>query len=410
MSVFQFQAKKVNGEEVEGEVRAESEAEARLKLRERQLVSIELSNLNRGGVSKVKKSIGLAPKVNSKDLRLFTRQFEALVTSGIPVVMGLQEMARGSSVNMRSVVEVVVENLQAGHSLSNSMAVFPSVFSKLYLNLISAGEESGALGVILKRLANYIEDADRLKSQMIRALWYPIVILIISILVLSVLFIFVVPSFMTMFTMSGKSLPWITTAVIGTSKLAASYWYVGIAGMVGAYALIKMAYKSDQGRKIFDHIILRLPLFGPIFHHGALARSCRVFSVLLGSNVRVVDSLDMTALASDNYVIEKTFLEAKERVISGHGLAQALAFAPDVPDLVVDMVKVGEETGKLDDMFEHIANFYEDEVENSVKALMSLMEPFLIVFLGGIVAVVIVAMYLPIFGLADNTGGMDLGI
>ena len=406
MSVFHFQAKDMSGKVIKGKVHAESEGEAKEKLRGQKLIPIEV-NLHAGIIDqKAHKSVGIFSGVKSKDLCIFTRQLSALIGAGVPIFESIEGMiGPDTAPRLKEVLQMVLNNLREGHSLANSMAIFPDTFNKMYVNMVRAGEESGSLPKILGRLADYIEKSTKLKGQIFRAMWYPAIIILIAIGISFILFAFVIPSFVEMFSFGGSQLPPLTLFVIGVSDLVATYWYLILAFLLGVPIGLRQMYRSEKRREWMDRVLIHIPLFGVFITQGAMARCSRTISLLLDANVRTTETLEMTAAVAGNFVITRDLLKSKELVIKGKSLSDAFRSCSNIPDMVSDMIHVGEQTGRVDYMFEKVADFYEDEMEATMGSIFNMIEPVMMVVLGGIIAVVVLALYLPIFNIAE---GLDL--
>ncbi len=404
MAVFLFQAKSHEGRFVKGELDALNEQEARIKIRAQRLVPLKVLAKEKQSESKGM-NLNFSSGVPAKDLQIFTRQFSVLVASGVPIVQGIESLAQGSrSPNLVAALNVIRGELERGKRLGDALALRPKIFDRLYINLVKAGEEGGVLDTVLQRLAEYIEKSNKLRSKILGAMWYPAAILAVAALVISGILIFVIPTFKTMFESMGQELPALTQFVIDLSELFVAYWYMLILLAIGVPLALKFYYNTPDGRKVLDGILINLPVMGPLLQKGAIARVARTLSTLLSSGVRIMDALEIAAATAGNWVIEKAILDAKDHVSRGKGLAEPLRNSKFFPSMVIQMISVGESTGNIDTMLSKVADFYEDEVEAAASALTSIMEPIMMVFLGGIIAVLVIAMYLPIFNLAGAVG------
>ncbi len=406
MPTFEFQAKTDDGRIVKGELDAANESEARIRMRAQRLTPIRIDiKRGSGGSFDLKKMLALGDSVSLKDLQVFTRQFAVLVGAGVPIVQSLEAMSRGArSAGMTNVLTGVCQDVERGRRLAESLAARPAVFDRLYVNLVRAGEEGGVLEVVLNRLAAYIETTVKLRGKVKGALFYPIAIVAVAIIVIAFIMVFVVPKMSAMFTQSGQQLPALTMMVIGVSNFFQHYWYIIIATMVAIPMSIKMYYDTDNGRKILDAIFIEIPVFGDLIKKSAIARFSRTLSTLLSSGVRIIDALEISSATTGNWMIEKALLETKDAVSRGKTLAEPLAKIPYFPNMVTQMISIGEQTGNIDAMLSKVADFYEDEVTNATDAMTSLLEPILMVVLGAIIAVIVIAMYLPIFNMANTIG------
>jgi len=402
LAQFQYQAKSLDGRIVRGEIEAANDAEARIKLRAQKLIPQRVTS--RAQVKKVRAKA--VAGVSAKDLQIFTRQFAVLVGSGVPILQSLEAMAQGGrSPAMGTAIRGVLETVGRGRPLAEAMAQYPSVFDRLYVNLVRAGEESGVLDTILNRLAAYIEKSVKLKGKVKGALFYPVAIIFVAFGVIAAIMIFVIPKFVSMFKQSGQELPALTQMVINASEFFQSRWYVIIGIIVGVYFALKSYYNSDDGRKVMDRIFIEIPLFGSLIQKSAIARVSRTLGTLLSAGVRIMDAIEITSATSGNWVIEKALLDARDVVAKGRTFAEPLSKVRYFPSMVTQMIAIGEQTGNMDLMLGKIADFYEDEVETATDALTSMIEPLLMVFLGGVIAVIVVALYLPIFNMAGTVTG-----
>ncbi len=402
MAKFQYQAKNASGQLVQGELEAASQQEAIIRLRAQQLLPVRVVQFGGARPAAGKSSSLFAPRVKGKDLQIFTRQFATLINAGIPVVDALKILSEGLRPGMlREASAQVRTSIEGGRRLADSMAQVPNVFDKLYVNMIQAGEEAGILDGILQRLANYMEKSEKLKAQVKGALVYPMVIIVVAMIVIAGILVFIIPKFMEFFASSGKEPPALTQLVVNLSNSMINNWYVYLALLVLGPFVFMQWIKTDSGKDSFDRFLMRAPVFGEVIQKSAIARLTRTLSTLLASGVGLIEAIEISAKTAGNVVIEQSLLRCKESVTQGRTFASPLGKEKAFPDMVVQMISIGEQSGTLDIMLGKIADFYEDEVETSVKAMTSLLEPLLMVVLGGIIAVLVVAMYLPIFNMAD---------
>ncbi len=408
MGTYLFKAKTAEGKFVQGELEATNESEVRVKLRAQRLVPVKV--ISKAAAQKQAGGGGglnlFNDSVSSKDLQLFTRQFAVLIGAGVPIMQSLDALSQGGrKPGMIKAIKGIIGGVEKGKRLADGMAAQPAVFDRTYVNLVRAGEEGGVLDEILNRLAEYIEKSNKLRGKIVSALWYPAVIIVVSIGVIAGILVFVIPSFMEIFASADKELPALTQMVITASDTLQEKWYVLVGLLVAVPVGLKLYYKSEEGRKVCDQILIELPVMGNLVQKGSVARMSRTLAALLRAGVTIMDALEISGKTSGNYVIEKALVDAKEAVGKGKSLAEPLRKVRHLPDMVVQMIAVGEQTGNLDAMLEKIADFYEDEVEAAADAMTSLIEPLLMVFLGGVIAVLVVAMYLPIFDLAGAVMG-----
>ncbi|MEQ1875122.1 MAG: type II secretion system F family protein [Bdellovibrionia bacterium] len=403
MSTYKYQAKMLNGKVVKGQIEAANETEARVKLRAQQMIPVSVqAKADKGGKGMAVDG-WFAPKVNPKDLQIFTRQFSTLIGSGIPVVQSLELLEKATkNVALKMALVAVRNDISSGRRLAESMERHTKVFDRLYVNLVKAGEEGGVLDTILNRLAVYIEKAVKLKNKVVGAMYYPIGVIAISALVIFAIMKFVIPQFEKLFKESGMELPVPTKIVIACSHFVQDYWWMIAGGVFGFISLIKQYYATKEGRRALDLVMLKMPVFGSMLQKSAIARFSRTLSTLLSCGVGIMDALDVSARVSGNAIIEETLLKAKQVIAEGKSIVIPLSQDKFIPEMVTQMIGVGEQTGAMDTMLAKIADFYEEEVDTAVGALTSMIEPLMMVFLGGLIGMIVIAMYLPIFDLASS--------
>jgi len=414
MPVYAFKGKSTNGKAVRGEIEATSESEAKVKLRSQRVIPLKVVVISGTGGSYIaSKSIvssgfalfGAEPKVKSKELQIFTRQFATMINSGIPVVQALEILQKQSSSRVLQVALTrVMENVESGKRLGEALEGWPRIFDRLYVSLVKAGEEGGVLDTILNRLATYIEKSVKLKGKVTGALWYPAGIIVVAFGVISVLLTFVIPKFEQLFKSSGQELPALTQDVVALSHWLQNYWWAALGGMILAAYSFSSYYRTPGGRDTVDAVLIQTPLFGPLIQKSSIARFTRTLGTMLSCGVGIIDALEICGNVVGNSIIERAIARAKVAISEGKSITQPLSTEPMIPSMVTQMIGVGEATGTLDTMLSKIADFYEDEVDYAVGALTSMIEPLLMVFLGGIVAFIVIAMYLPIFQLAGTMG------
>ena len=395
MPAYVWKGKNRLGEIQEGVLVADSKdgASATLKRNGLQVLSI------RAQASGSTKSLG---KVKAKDMAIFTRQFSVMIDAGLPLVQCLEILgAQQPDKGFQKIINSIRQDVEQGATLQAAMSKHPKAFNDLYVNMVGAGETGGILDVILQRLSGYIEKAVKLTSKVKGAMTYPIAVISIAAVVVGVIMLKVIPVFSQMYEGMGSSLPFMTQVCIGISNVLIHYfWIVAILGGVAAVD-IRQYYRTLAGRLQIDALMLKVPVIGDILRKTAVARFCRTLGTLTSSGVPILEGMDITARTSGNMVIQNAILKAKEAVEQGRNIATPLAETKVFPPMVVQMVGVGEATGALDAMLSKVADFYEDEVDNAVAGLTALMEPLIIAFLGGIIGFIVVAMYMPIFGLAN---------
>jgi type IV pilus assembly protein PilC len=350
-----------------------------------------------------KKPSKIGGKVTAKDLAIFTRQFSVMIDAGLPLVQCLEILgSQNPNKAFGKMLTATRMDVEAGASLADAMRKYPKAFDELFCNMIAAGEAGGILDTILKRLSQYIEKAVKLQAQVQGAMVYPVAVICIAGLVIFVILWKVIPTFAAMFAGLGAELPLPTQIVISASNNLVRFLpYIVVGGVAGLFAF-KRYYATYSGVRVVDGILLKLPIMGSLFQKIAVAKFCRTLSTLIASGVPILDGLQITAKTAGNAVIEDTIMAVRKAVESGLTVAQPLRESGKFPPMVVQMIGVGEQTGAMDTMLSKIADFYEDEVDQAVANLLTLMEPVMILFLGGTVGGIIVAMYMPLFAMISQ--------
>jgi len=347
----------------------------------------------------------LSSKVKDKDVVIFVRQFATMIDAGLPLVQCLDILQeQQSNLNFKRVIRQVKKDVEEGSTLSDAIKKHPKVFDTLFHNLVAAGEIGGILDVILNRLAAYIEKIAKLKKKVKGAMTYPAIVISVALIVVAVILIYVIPIFAGLFRDAGTKLPAMTVFVMDMSDFMKSYFHWIFLGIGLAVFGLRQFRKTSRGRDITDQIILRSPVFGMLIRKVAVARFTRTLGTMLSSGVPILDGLEVVAATAGNTVVEKAIRLARNSISEGRPVADPLAETNVFPGMVTQMIAVGEATGALDTMLGKIADFYDEEVDAAVEVLTSLLEPMLIVFLGITIGGLLVAMYLPIFQLADVVG------
>ncbi len=345
-------------------------------------------------------------KIQTKDLVVFTRQFATMIDSGLPLVQCLDILAgQQENPTFRSILFKVKEDVESGSTFADALGKHPKAFDELYVNLVAAGEVGGILDTILSRLAAYIEKAMKLKKRVKGAMVYPITIMAIAVIVVGVILVFVIPTFAKMFADFGGELPAPTKFVIALSNFLKRYIIVIIGAGIAINVAIRKYYATPTGRKAMDRMFLKMPVIGPLIRKVSVAKFTRTLGTMISSGVPIMDGLEIVAKTSGNKIVEEAIFKVRQSISEGKTMAEPLAASGVFPPMVVQMISVGEATGAMDAMLNKIADFYDDEVDDAVGALTSMMEPLLMVFLGTTVGGLVVAMYLPIFKLAGAVGG-----
>ncbi len=339
-------------------------------------------------------------KVKSKDLAIFTRQFSVMIDAGLPLVQCLEILAsQQESKNFAAALRGVRGSIEGGATLANSLRLYPKIFDDLYTNMVEAGEAAGILDGILRRLSSYIEKAVKLKRAVQSAMIYPVAVLAIAGGVILLLLWKVVPIFATLFAGLGAALPLPTRIVIELSHIVGNFaWIMIVSGFGLAYAL-KRYYATPNGRMMIDRVILKIPVLGMLMRKISVARFTRTLGTLITSGVAMLEALDITARTSGNAVIERALFDVRKKVEAGQTIVDPLRASGVFPNMVVQMIGVGEQTGALDNMLQKVADFYEDEVDAAVGDLLTALEPIIILILGIVVGGVVISMYLPLFSL-----------
>ncbi|TAL23043.1 MAG: type II secretion system F family protein [Nitrospirae bacterium] len=394
-TVFQWSGKTTRGAIESGEITAASKEEVIAQLRKKNITPTLINE------KKAAKKLfgGGGGKVTDKDIVIFTRQFSVMIDAGLPLVQALDILStQVENKALARVLAQIKDDVEAGSTYADALKKHPRVFTELYANMVAAGEAGGILDTILNRLAAYIEKAMALKKRVKGAMTYPIIVTCIAVLAIAVIMIFVVPTFATMFSSMGGTLPAPTLLIINISNFIAGWGGIITAGVItGLVMFLKQFRRTEKGQMITDRILLKLPIFGTLLNRVAVAKFTRTLGTLTSSGVPILDGLEITAKTAGNKVIESAIMEVRRAVTGGKTLAEPLSKAKVFPPMVTHMISVGETTGALDAMLSKIADFYDEEVDSVVENLTAMMEPLLMVFLGGTVGFVVVAMYLPIF-------------
>lgn len=392
--VFKYSGKSAKGSVVKGELTAASKEEVQAYLRKQRIVPTKISQ-------KAKPLFSMGARVNDKDLVVFTRQFATMIGAGLPLVQALEILSKQTeNKGFANIIGEVKNDVEGGSTFADALRKYPRVYSDLYTNMVAAGEAGGILDTILVRLATYIEKAQSLKRKVKGAMVYPSVVITVAILCIVIIMVFVVPTFSKMFKQLGGDLPAPTQLVITMSQfLAGTGGLVLLASVIAFIVFIIQFRRTETGKKVIDRILLRLPIVGILLRKVAVAKFTRTLGTLISSGVPILDGLNITARTAGNKVVEKSVLEVRQGVSEGQTIAEPLSNSKVFPPMVTQMIAVGESTGALDNMLDKIADFYDDEVDIAVANLTSMIEPILMVFLGGTVGFIVVAMYLPIFKL-----------
>jgi type IV pilus assembly protein PilC len=424
MPTFHYIALDQNGQESAGVIDAASESEAISSLRQQQLYPTTVVQEGKGDVSAIKRRARSAPKagkgkesakasgaakVKSKTLMIFTRQLATLIDSGLPLLRGLTVLARQEPMPvMKRTISTLADSVQTGSTFSESLGQFPRIFNKLYVNMVKAGELGGVLEIVLNRLAEYQEKAQKLKNKVVAAMVYPIIVMFIAVAIMIFLMLVIVPKFEKIFEdMLGSKdkLPEITKVVIGFSRwIGSNIWQLVIGVAVIAIAW-KIFAATAKGRVIIDQMKLKMPLFGDVQRKTAISRFTRTLGTLVTSGVPILQALNITRETAGNVVVSNAINKIHDAVKEGESMVGPLEASGVFPPMVISMVDVGEETGQLPEMLLKVADVYEDEVDNSVSALTSMLEPLMIVLLAVVVGTIVLALFLPLIKVIQEMSG-----
>jgi len=402
MPVYVWVAETKRGRKLKGEIDAANENIALNQLKKRNFRVKKLKPKPKDLFANVS---FLQPKITNKDVVIFTRQFSTMIDAGLPLVQGLTILGEQSeNPTFKAILKEITRDVEGGSTLAEAMKKHSKVFDALFVNLVAAGEVGGILDTILRRLATFIEKAEKLKSQIKGAMTYPLVVVAIAIIVIAVILIFVIPVFEDMFASFGSALPVPTQIVVNLSRFMKSNFHWIILGIGVLIYAFKRYRGSAGGRKQTDSFFLKLPIFGDLLKKTAVARFTRTLGTMISSGVPILDALEIVAKTAGNVIIEEIIYEVRGSIAEGQTIAEPLSENDIFPGMVIQMIAVGEATGALDTMLEKIADFYDEEVDAAVAALTSMLEPLLMLFLGGSIGGLVVAMYLPIFQMAAAMG------
>jgi type IV pilus assembly protein PilC len=401
-TTFKWAGKTLRGETKSGEITANTKDEVVSALRRQGILPTVITE-----TAPSKKLFGpKKQKITDKDIVIFTRQFATMFTAGIPIVQGLDIMSKqAENKTLGAVIAQIKADVETGTTLADALKKHPKIFDDLYVNLVAAGEAGGVLDAVLMRLAGYIEKAMKLKKKVKGAMIYPTIVISVAVLVIAIIMIWVIPIFSKIFTEMGAILPGPTRSVIWLSNfLGGIGGVVMLAGLISTIFGIKQYRGTEAGRKNTDRFLLKMPVIGDLLRKVAVARFTRTLGTLISSGVPILDGLDICARSSGNKVVEEEVFEVKREVASGKTVAEPLSKSEVFPPMVTQMINVGESTGALDQMLIKIADFYDDEVDNAVANLTTMLEPMLMVFLGTTIGYIVVALYLPIFKMGEVIG------
>lgn len=399
--VFIWEGVDRNGKRLKGESRSASIAMVRAELRRQNISPVKVRLKKTALFSKRKKPI------LSKDISIFARQLATMMAAGVPMVQSFEIVGRGhDNPAMQDLILAIKNDVEDGISLTEALRKHPLYFDDLFCNLVQAGEHAGILENLLDKIATYKEKTESIKAKIRKAMFYPMAVISVAILVTGIIMVFVIPQFKSLFAGFGADLPAFTLFVISISEFVESWWWAMIAGVaVVVFAGSAIWKRSRKFRETLDRILLKTPVIGDILHKAALARFCRTTSTMFAAGVPLVEALDSVAGATGNVVYSNAVHEIREDVATGQSLQLSMKQQTLFPHMVIQMISIGEESGALDDMLSKVADFYEEEVDNAVDALSSLLEPLIMVFLGTVIGGLVIAMYMPIFQLGSVVTG-----
>ena len=399
MAVFVWKGKNRYGDVVDGERVAKSIADLTRILKREQITVFDVSK------KRVELQIPFLKreKVNLKELAVYSRQISVLVDADLPLIQSLTMLAdQTKNKYFKTVIQTIRKDVEAGSTLNEAKRKYPKVFDDLYCNLVASGEQSGSLDVMLRRLAEYLENVVKLRAQVKQAMTYPLAVLIFSIVVTIFMMWKVVPVFSNIFIELGADMPLLTLMVLAISNFVQKYILFIFGGLIGSVFLFKYIKKTAAGGKVIDQATLKMPLFGGLFQKVALSRITRTLATLLSGGVPMLESLKITSTTAGNVILENRIVEARTLVSEGGNLTDAFKEKAHFPLMVTQMVSVGEATGTLDGMLGKLADFYDDEVEAAVGSLLSILEPILLIVVGGLIGAIVISMYLPVFSLMQR--------
>jgi len=397
MPQFTYTARALNGDLKSATIEAPTRDDVIAQLRKMRLNVVKIDE----NVQKKKKG----GKIAMRDIVIFTRQFSTMINAGLPLVQALDILATQSeNAALKDVTRQVVFDVESGNTVADALRKHPKAFSDLYVNMVAAGEAGGILDTILMRLAVFMEKNDALVRKVKGAMIYPGVIMSVAAIAITVLLIFVIPTFERMFASVNMALPLPTRIVIGASRFLQHFWWAVIAGVVSGVVMLKRYYATTDGKLKIDRLMLNLPVLGDVLRKSAVSRFTRTLGTLISSGVSILEGLEITAKTAGNRVIQDAIMESRASIAGGETISAPLKKSAVFPPMVISMIAVGEQTGGLDEMLSKIADFYDEEVDAAVGNLLALMEPVMIVFLGVVVGGMVVAMYLPIFDMVNAAG------
>ncbi len=401
--LFVWEGTDKKGKRVRGESRAASDAMVKADLRRQGINVLKVKRKTSALLISRKK------KIKTKDIAIFSRQLATMMAAGVPLVQSFEIIGRGhENPAMQDLLLAIRSDIEGGSALAEALSKHPLYFDDLFVNLVEAGEHAGVLEALLHKIATYKEKTESIKGKIKKALFYPAAVIIVAILVTAIIMIFVIPQFEELFSSFGSDLPAFTRAVLNLSKFVQGWWWAMLGAAIGAvYAFTAFWKRSRKFRHNVDKLLLKLPIIGVVLHKAAIARFCRTLSTMFAAGVPLVEALESVSGATGNVVYGEAVLRMREDVATGQSLQLSMQQQTLFPHMVIQMVAIGEESGSLDNMLGKVADFYEEEVDNAVDALSSLLEPLIMVILGVLIGSLVIAMYLPIFQLGAAVLGNE---
>jgi len=400
MPVYLWVGKNRNGEVQKGEIELANEDAVRNHLSKLRITPTKIKKKPKDLFENV---AFLQPPIKEKDVIIFSRQFSTMIDAGLPIIQCLDILySQQENKTFKNMLKDIKESVEGGQTLAEALRKYPRQFDDLYVNMVAAGEAGGILDTILRRLSAYMEKAAKLKAQVKGAMTYPIITIIVAIIVVAVILVFVIPVFQEMFETFGGALPVPTQIVVNMSEFAKDKILYIIIGMVIFIFAFRKYYRTNKGRITIDALMLKLPVFGMLLRKVAVAKFTRTMGTMLASGVAILEALDIVAKTAGNKTIERSIYTVRSGIAEGRTMADPLSETGVFPPMVCQMIAVGEATGALDAMLGKIADFYDEEVDQAVENLTSMIEPFMMVFLGTVIGALVVAMYLPVFKMAGN--------
>ncbi len=402
MVAYLWKGKNPKNRVVKGEMEAENVEQVRSNLVRRKITPVKIKPKPKDLFENIS---FLQPKVKESDVIIFSRQFSTMIDAGLPLLQCLDILhAQQENATFKKILKKIKESVESGETFADALAKFPDIFNELFTNMVAAGEAGGILDIILRRLSAYMEKMAKLKKQIKGAMTYPAITLAVAVIVVGIILVFVIPVFAEMFADFGSTLPAPTLMVVFLSEFVIA----NILYIIGAFILvgfiIRRIYASEKGRILMDELFLKLPVFGMLIRKVAVAKFTRTMGTMMSSGVSILEALDIVGKTAGNKTVEFAIHDVKQGISEGRSMADPLLESGVFPSMVCSMIAVGESTGALDNMLGKIADFYDDEVDQAVKTLTDMIEPFMLVFLGVVIGGLVVAMYLPIFKMAAAVG------